>query len=112
MPMMFRFAEQRRKLLEEEFLRIAGEMRSLGAVRFWAAGDLAADRVGPESDLDIVVVHETEAPFRYRSDFFTTHLRPTVGVRFTVYTPREVEELAETDLFLRHSLRLSRPVEV
>ena len=76
MPMMFRFAEQRRKLLEDEFLRIAGEMRSLGARRFWAAGDLAADRVGPESDLDIVVVHETEAPFRYRSDFFTSHLRP------------------------------------
>lgn len=111
MPMMFRFAEQRRELLQAEFLRMASELPALGAARFYAAGDLAAGSVGPESDLEIVVVQETEEPFRRRADFFTAHLRPNVGTQFWVYTPQEAEALAESDPLLRRTLRLSDPIE-
>ena len=63
MPMVFGFATHRRQQLEAEFLRIAGSMRQLGAERFWLAGDLANDTVGPASELELLVVHETEQPF-------------------------------------------------
>lgn len=110
--MMFRFAEQRRQLLGAEFLRIAGELPALGVVRFYAAGDLAAGEVGPESDLEILIVRETAEPFQRRADFFTTHLRPAVGTQFLVYTPAEASALAETDLLLRRTLSLGQAVEV
>ena len=97
MPMVFGFATHRRQQLEAEFLRIAGSMRQLGAERFWLAGDLAWDRVRPDSELELLVVHETEQPFHRRSDFFQTHLRPQVGTKFIVYTPDEFQELGERD---------------
>ncbi len=97
MPMVFGFATHRQQQLEAEFLRIAGSMRQLGAERFWLAGDLAMDRVRPDSELELLVVHETEQPFQRRSDFFQTHLRPQVGTRFIVYTPDEFLELCEQD---------------
>lgn len=97
MPMVFGFATHRRQQLEAEFLRVAGSMRQLGAERFWLAGDLANDAVGPASELELLVVHETEQPFHRRSDFFQTHLRPQVGTRFIVYTPDEFLELGERD---------------
>ncbi|MXX81204.1 MAG: hypothetical protein F4Y69_09270 [Chloroflexi bacterium] len=100
MPMVFGFATHRRQQLEAEFLRIAGAMRQLGAERFWLAGDLARDNVGPESELELLVVHETEQPFHRRSDFFQTHLRPQVGTSFIIYTPDEFLELRERDLLI------------
>ena len=109
--MMFRFAEQRRLLLQAEFLRIAGALPALGAIRFWPAGDLAEQRVGPGSELEILIIHDTDQPFRRRSDFFTTHLRPSVGTRFLVYTPDEADALEESDLLLRRTIRLSDAVQ-
>ena len=112
MPMVFGFATHRRQQLEAEFLRIAGEMRQLGAERFWLAGDLARNAVHPESELELLIVHETEQPFRRRSDFFQTHLRPQVGTQFVVYTPPEFAELHEDDPYIVDTLTHSDEVIV
>ena len=112
MPMVFGFATHRRQQLEAEFLRIAGSMRQLGAERFWLAGDLARNRVGPDSELELLIVHQTEQPFHRRSDFFQTHLRPQVGTTFTVYTPDEFLQLCETDPVIVEATNLSDEVIV
>lgn len=112
MPMVFGFATHRRQQLEAEFLRMAGSMRQLGAERFWLAGDLARDEVGPDSELELLIVHETERPFHRRSDFFQTHLRPQVGTTFTVYTPEEFAEHCETDRLIIEATSLSDEVIV
>ena len=112
MPMVFGFAWHRRQQLEAEFLRIAGSMRQLGAERFWLAGDLARNRVGPDSELELLIVHQTERPFHHRSDFFQTHLRPQVGTSFTVYTPHEFAELRKTDRVILEATSLSDEVIV
>lgn len=112
MPMVFGFATHRRQQLEAEFLRIAGSMRQLGAERFWLAGDLARNSVGPESELELLIVHETERPFHHRSDFFQTHLRPQVGTSFIVYTPDEFARLCEADRVIVEATRLSDAVVV
>lgn len=112
MPMVFGFATHRRQQLEAEFLRIAGSMRQLGAERFWLAGDLARNEVGPDSELEVLIVHETERPFHRRSDFFQTHLRPQVGTSFVVYTPAEFAELSNVDRVIREATSLSDEVVV
>ena len=112
MPMVFGFAMHRRQQLEAEFLRVAGSMRQLGAERFWLAGDLARNEVGPESELELLIVHETERPFHHRSDFFQTHLRPQVGTSFIVYTPDEFAKLSETDRVILEATSLSDEVIV
>lgn len=112
MPMVFGFATHRRQQLEAEFLRIAGSMRQLGAQRFWLSGDLARGEVRPDSELELLIVHETEQPFHRRSDFFQTHLRPQVGTSFTVYTPDEFAELGERDRVILQATSLSDEVIV
>lgn len=112
MPMVFGFARQRQQLLEAEFLRMAGEMNQLGAERFWLSGDLAREQVGPESELELVIIREMDAPFHRRSDFFQTHLRPRVGTRFTVYTPAEFDEFEKSDPVIREATSLGDPVYV
>lgn len=107
MPMVFGFAAHRRQLLEAEFLRIAGELPLLGAERFWLSGDLAAETVTAESELELVIVKEMDAPYHRRADFFSTHLRPRVGTRFLVYTPAEFERCAESDQHIRRATALS-----
>ncbi|MDE2746318.1 MAG: hypothetical protein OXI41_10115 [Chloroflexota bacterium] len=110
--MVFGFATHRRQQLEAEFLRIAGSMRQLGAERFWLTGDLARDEIGPESELELLIVHETEQPFHRRSDFFQTHLRPQVGTTFIVYTPEEFDDLCDSDRVIVEATALSEEVVV
>ena len=110
MPMMFGFSEQRRRLLDEEVERLAAELPPLGVERLYVTGDLARGRVGPASELDLVLVQRTEEPFHRRPDFFVTHLRPRVAIRFTVYTPEEFSELAGDDPVLLDALRSGEAV--
>ncbi len=111
MPLIFGFAAQRRQLLEAEFLRIAAELGRLGVERFYLAGDLARDAVRAESDLEVVVVQATEESPARRADFFTSHLRPSVGTRFHVFTPAEFERSAQRHPLLRETLALSPSID-
>ena len=98
--MMFGFSRQRRMLLEAELERFTMEMPPLGAQRGYLIGDVAKGKVQPDTELDLLLVQETTEPFHRRSDFWVTHLRPSVGTRFLVYTPQEFEELAGSDPLL------------
>ena len=104
MAVMIGFAERRRELLEAELQRMAAELPMLGVERSYLTGDLAAGEVEVGSALDLVLVRETEEPFRRRADFFASHLQPQVATRFWVYTPDEFESLAEDDPVLRRAL--------
>jgi hypothetical protein len=102
---MFGFSKHRKAQLTEELRRIAPELARLGVERVWLAGDLIEERVTPESQLELVLVHPTREPFHRRSDFFVTHLRPTVGTQFVVYTPEEFDTLQDRDDILVRARR-------
>jgi hypothetical protein len=104
MPMMFGFAEHRRQLLEAEARRFAQEALPYGAMAAWIVGAMARGQVGPETELELVVVQVTDEPFQRRGDFWESHLRPRVGTRYLVYTPEEVDDLSETDPLLREAM--------
>ena len=104
--MMLGFAKQRRAMLEAELRRIAEELPRLGARAAFLVGDLADGTVGPESALEVIVVHETAEPPHRRPDFFTSHLRPEVATHFIVYTPVEFEAAVQRadDPLLRRAM--------
>src|SRR4051812_18667907 len=104
MPMMFGFAEHRRRLLEEEARRFAIEAPPYGAMAAWIVGDLARGAGGPATQLEIGLGQETDEPFQRRGEFWESHLRPRVGTRYLVYTPEEVDDLAEIDPLLRAAM--------
>jgi uncharacterized protein len=104
MPMMFGFAEHRRQLLEAEARRFATEAPPYGAMRAWIVGELARGVVTPETELELVLIQETDEPFQRRGEFWESHLRPSVGTRYLVYTPDEADDLAEADPLLRGAM--------
>ena len=106
MPMMFGFSGQRRQLLEAEAQRFAAEAYGYGALRAYLVGDLAAGVVGPATELELVIVQETDEPFHRRADFWVAHIRPRVGMRFLVYTPEEFEAVEEDDALLLEAIRV------
>ena len=104
MPMMFGFAQQRRRMLDAEAERLAAELPPLGVLRMYLTGDFAAGRVQPDTELELVIVQETDQPFHRRADFFVSHVRPRLGTRFIVYTPREFEDLESRDSVIRQAM--------
>ncbi|MGE3272877.1 MAG: hypothetical protein AB7P40_29335 [Chloroflexota bacterium] len=100
MPMMFGFADHRRQILEAEARRFAQEAPPYGAMAAWIVGDLARGVIDPETELELVIVQETDEPFQRRGEFWESHLRPRIGTRYLVYTPEEVDEFEESDPLL------------
>ena len=98
---MFGFARQRQQMLEAELRRYIDEMPPLGMTRLILIGQLArGGTIAPETGLNLVVVQETDEPPHRRPDFWVTHLRPSVGTNFSVYTSQEFDDLANSDPLL------------
>lgn len=112
MPMMIGFAEQRRMMLEAEFVRFVEELPPLGVDRVYVTGDFGEQLVRSDTPLEVVIVHSTEEPWRRRADFFVDHLRPRVETRFHVYTPAEFAELAEVDPVIVRARGIGEPAYV
>ena len=93
-------------MLEAEAQRFASEAYGFGALRAYLVGDVAAGVVGPETELEIVVIQETDEPFHRRADFWVAHIRPRVGARFLVYTPEEFEAAEGDDALLLEAIRV------
>ncbi len=108
--MMFGFAQLRRQMLDAELERMAIEMPPFGALRVYLSGAFARGLVEPPTELELVIVQETDEPFHRRADFWMSHLRPRVGIQFLVYTPEEFESLEQIDPLLLEAQRLGAPI--
>jgi predicted nucleotidyltransferase len=65
-------------------------------------GSLAADRATKGSDIDLVVIKDTDKDPWSRSEEVDRYIRHVVPVDVLVYTPREiVERLGINDLFVK-----------
>ncbi|MDN5347182.1 MAG: uncharacterized protein PWP65_746 [Clostridia bacterium] len=68
-------------------------------------GSLAGGKVNEYSDLDLVVVMNTDMRFVERLLFLAKLTNPRVGVDFLVYTPEEFRQMLEDDnLFLKEEV--------
>ncbi len=67
-------------------------------------GSLAHATLDEWSDLDVVVVMETDLPFLERVRRLQHRVRPQVAMDLLVYTPEEWAELRETRPFVRDEI--------
>lgn len=80
-------------------------IKELGARKVILFGSLASGKVGRASDIDLIIVKETEKRFLDRLEEFYIELQPEVGMDILVYTPREFEEMKESSAFVRRAVR-------
>ena len=95
----------RRALLERELARwlpllIAHEQPK----KIILFGSFPAGHINEWSDLDLVLVKNTSAPFLDRIRQVLKLLQPQVGVDLLVYTPQEYEQLVRERVFVREEI--------
>lgn len=95
----------RRSLLEEELARFLPLLAGPGgAEKVILFGSFARGEQADESDLDLVVVKRTDLPFWKRVIEIRKLLRPRVAVDVLVYTPEEIEQMANERPFVRDEI--------
>ena len=77
------------------------DIRAIIVVGSRARRDSPADEW---SDLDLVIIQETQVPFLDRIRKVLDLLKPTVGVDLLVYTPDEFEQLSRERAFVRQEI--------
>ena len=110
MPMRVGFAQFRKQMVERELESIESILPTLGVEKVILTGGVAAGEYGPESRIELIVVHNTDQPFGRRSDFFSYHLGSAVEIDTQVYTPEEFETLKDTLPALRRACAEGREI--
>jgi len=92
--------EKRRDALEAELERIREYAHMEPSIRqILVFGSYATGEVHEWSDLNLVIIQETEAPFLDRSMNLVRAIKPKVGIQFLVYTPDEFRKLIHRPFF-------------
>ena len=97
--------EERRDLLESELARyldlLEAHYQPEAVLLF---GSAASGDIHEWSDLDLIIVKETNERFLDRIKRVITLLEPQVGVDIIVYTPEELAQLSEERVFVRDEI--------
>ncbi|MGH8908280.1 MAG: nucleotidyltransferase domain-containing protein [Egibacteraceae bacterium] len=95
--------QRRQALLESEARRLTALLAAENAQLVLAFGSFARGTVGPRSDLDLLVVLDTEEPFIARLTRLHELLRPRVALDLVAYTPAELQAVRHRP-FIRQAL--------
>jgi predicted nucleotidyltransferase len=96
---------KRKKLLEQELARYVRLLTEHGnPEKVILFGTLATGRIHEWSDIDLVVVEQTELSFFQRLRQIRKLLQPRVGIDVMVYTPEEFNQLSAERPFFRDEI--------
>ncbi len=96
---------ERKRLLKQEldrYLSLLLEHRD--PIQVIVFGSLSTGQVHTWSDIDLVIVEQTDLPFLQRSRQVRKLLRPQVGTDILVYTPDEFEQMRRERAFFRDEI--------
>ncbi len=97
--------EQRRAKLSSELDRfVEVVVPALQPERIIVFGSYATSQIHEWSDLDLVVIAETDLSFQQRLKLVYGQVRPRVGMDIIVYTPQEWQRLSEKRMFVREEI--------
>ncbi len=108
MPYRIGVDEERKARLEAELERILVLLPKHNVEWAYLIGSFASGDVSRTSDIDLVVVQETDVKFVNRMNEFLFELRPRVGLDLLVYTPDEFEDMMGRPGFLRGAVERGR----
>jgi len=103
---------ERADKLTAELNKIIDALKKVSSVqKVILFGSLASGSVGIKSDLDLLIVQETEKAFLSRLMELTEHIDPDLAVDILVYTPQEFAEIQKKpNRFFQHILENGRIV--
>jgi predicted nucleotidyltransferase len=68
-------------------------------------GSLAKNEINEWSDIDLIVIKDTDKPFYERLEEVIEIVKPDIGVDIIVYTPEEVDEMKESLFYTEEVLK-------
>ena len=99
------YSRLNREALEAQLADIRERLVRMGIQKAILFGSLARGEVTPFSDLDLIVVQDTDARFLDRLETFYTLLDLRVDADILVYTPEEWAELQTWNPFIQQVIR-------
>ena len=99
------YSELNRESLEAQLTDIRKQLVHMGIQKAILFGSLARGDVTPFSDLDLIIVQDTDARFLDRLEPFYTSLDLRVDADILVYTPEEWAELQTWNPFIQQVIR-------
>lgn len=108
MTIKFGLAEKRKGVLEKELERILPILVNLNVRKIILFGSLSMGKVHRSSDIDLIIVKDSNQRFLDRLDEFYRAVKPNYGIDFFVYTQEEFEEMNKTNPFLRRAVKEGR----
>lgn len=108
MKVTFYGNKEREKILKEELNRIIKIIKDLDIKKVLLFGSCVKGNIGKNSDIDLLIIKDTEKRFLDRIDEIIKIIDPKVAVDVIVYTPEEFEKLLKTSSFVRKIAREGR----
>ena len=109
-PSIRRIHPNRREQLEGELDRIISILKDMGALRIILFGSLADGSVGSFSDIDLIVVMDTDEPFVKRLDKVYKAVCPRVACDILLNNPGEFERMKKESSFVRRAISTGRVI--
>lgn len=97
----FKSQEKLREAADDIVRRIVALVNPQRVVLF---GSVARNEAGPASDVDLIVVQDTELSFKERTAMMYDEIDHDVDIDVIWYTPNELEALRQTSAFVRHAV--------
>ena len=99
------YTRSNREALENQVAEICRRLPDMGVQKAILFGSLARGEVTPFSDLDLIIVQDTQKRFLDRLEPFYAGLDLRVDADILVYTPQELAELKTWNPFIQRALR-------
>ena len=96
--------DEREEKLHRELERITEQLKSVGVWRIILFGSLAQGEVGLTTDIDLIVVYETDKRFLDRLEELYAAAQPKMALDILAYTPEEFERLREERPFVKDAV--------
>ena len=90
--------------LQKELNRIKSKLIKMGAQKIILFGSAAREELGLMSDIDLIVVIDSNKDFIERLSFFYQKIQP-IDADLLIYTPLEFTRMMEDNLFIQHALK-------
>ena len=90
--------------LQKELNRVQSELIKLGALKLILFGSGARGELGLTSDIDLIVIIESNKSFIERSQDIYQKIQPR-NVDLLIYTPNEFTLMVNENLFIQHVLK-------
>ncbi len=96
---------KRKRALKRELLRIKRGLIALGAKKIILFGSLASGRVRRTTDIDLLVVKDSDARFSDRLKEVYDKIAPRMASDILIYTQDEFNKLSKTSIFVRRAIK-------